>query len=207
MTEETFVGVSFPGLEELENKVGRKAPERLLLWMRDAADSRGGGSEDQNSDVNDCFVDNLKQEMTRMRCADARILRQLVAVHEGIESTRRLASEPSTSAGGRDVSRTGSRSSPVTAEEHERSLSPCRDIPRLTSPVDLPKISSQRSCVEASSRESQTQDLEAGADPTEEVRPGANRPNTEEREETAALLFDYDAHWRWIESRDDVTFL
>lgn len=68
MTEEAFGNVSFPDLKELENKVGRKIPESLLLWMRNAADSENGEIEDQHCLFGDSFADklsNLKQEMVR----------------------------------------------------------------------------------------------------------------------------------------------
>ncbi|XP_019733434.1 leucine rich adaptor protein 1-like [Hippocampus comes] len=145
MTEEAFVNVSFPVLKELENKVGRKIPESLLLWMRNAADSEDGEIEDQNYLFGDSFANklsNLKKEMRWMRSADVRILRQLVAVHEGIESMHWLMTERSTSAS-RDSSLAGSISSLVAVEEHAHSLSPCRDIPRSTYPKDLPDSFSQ----------------------------------------------------------------
>ncbi|XP_051943617.1 leucine rich adaptor protein 1-like [Hippocampus zosterae] len=140
MTEEAFVNVSFPDLKELENKLGRKIPESLLLWMRNATDSDDGEIEDQSCLFSDSFANklsNLKQQMRWMRSADVRILRQLVAVHEGIESMHWLMTERSTSAS-RDSSLAGSISSLVAVEEHADPLSPCRDNPRSTYPKDLP---------------------------------------------------------------------
>ncbi|XP_049604221.1 leucine rich adaptor protein 1-like isoform X3 [Syngnathus scovelli] len=169
----------FPDLKELENKVGRKTPEILILWMRNAADSQDVETEHQNCILSDSFatkLSNLKQEMKWMRSADVRILRQLVAVHEGIESMRWLMMEWSTLAG-RDSSLTGSLSSSVTVEEGARSLTPCRCSVRretmekihLTYPENLPDTftqessghsprndsehSHQNSCVEMSSQE------------------------------------------------------
>lgn len=56
---------SFPELREVENKIGRKTPESLLIWMKDAADC--GDGEDHGSALSsDGFSDkisNLKQEM------------------------------------------------------------------------------------------------------------------------------------------------
>lgn len=67
---------SFPDLKELENKVGRKTPESLLIWMRDAADR---GDEVWRSDVLDrgdhgsalsdsisAKISHLKQEMVKI---------------------------------------------------------------------------------------------------------------------------------------------
>ena len=60
-----------------------------------------------------------------LRSADVRILRQLVAVHEGIEAMRWLMEERDALAS-RGSSLTGSLSSLVTVEEHGSSMSPCR---------------------------------------------------------------------------------
>lgn len=60
-----------------------------------------------------------------LRCADVRILRQLVAVHEGIEAMRWLMEERDTFLS-RGSSLTGSLSSLATVEEHGVSMSPCR---------------------------------------------------------------------------------
>ncbi|XP_041805645.1 uncharacterized protein LOC121615377 isoform X1 [Chelmon rostratus] len=61
-----------------------------------------------------------------LRSADVRILRQLVAVHEGIEAMRWLMEERDALAS-RGSSLTGSLSSLVTVEEHGPSMSPCRE--------------------------------------------------------------------------------
>ncbi|XP_030258543.1 leucine rich adaptor protein 1-like isoform X2 [Sparus aurata] len=133
--EEELLNDSLPCLKELENKVGRKTPESLLVWMRDAADCEDGWRSDavdrgdRSSAAGDSFSDkisNLKQEMRWLRCADVRILRQLVAVHEGIEAMRWLMEERDTFLS-RGSSLTGSLSSLATVEEHGASMSPCRD--------------------------------------------------------------------------------
>lgn len=68
MAEETF-NESFPDLKEVENKVGRKTPESLLIWMRDAADGENGWRSDvvdmgdRSSDSFSDKISNLKQEM------------------------------------------------------------------------------------------------------------------------------------------------
>nr|XP_046265655.1 leucine rich adaptor protein 1-like [Scatophagus argus] len=134
--EDEIFNDSFQYLKELENKVGRKTPESLLIWMRDAADceddwrsevvDRGDRSSAVNANFSD-KISNLKQEMRRMRSADVRILRQLVTVHEGIEAMRWLMEERDALAS-HGSSLTGSLSSLVTVEEHGPSMSPCRDI-------------------------------------------------------------------------------
>ncbi|XP_042353027.1 leucine rich adaptor protein 1-like [Plectropomus leopardus] len=132
---EEILNDSFPDLKEVENKVGRKTPESLLIWMRDAADcedvwrSDVVNSGDRGSASSDSFsekIRNLKQEMRWLRCADVKILRQLVAVHEGIEAMRWLMEERGALAS-HGSSLTGSLSSLVTAEEHGPSMSPCRE--------------------------------------------------------------------------------
>lgn len=60
-----------------------------------------------------------------LRSADVRILRQLVAVHEGIEAMRWLMEERGALAS-HGSSLTGSLSSLVTVEEQGPSMSPCR---------------------------------------------------------------------------------
>ena len=71
---EEILNDSFPDLREVENKVGRKTPESLLIWMRDAADCEDGwGSDvvdrgDRGSAFSESFSDklsNLKQEMVK----------------------------------------------------------------------------------------------------------------------------------------------
>lgn len=67
---------SLPDLKELENKIGRKTPESLLIWMRDAALREDCWSSDvvvrgdHNSVISDSFSDkirNLKQEMVKKK--------------------------------------------------------------------------------------------------------------------------------------------
>ncbi|XP_029309836.1 leucine rich adaptor protein 1-like [Cottoperca gobio] len=136
MAEET-PNDSFPDLKEVENKVGRKTPESLLIWMRDAADCEDGWRSDvvdrgdRSSALSDSFSDkisHLKQDMRWLRSADVKILRQLVAVHEGIEAMRWLMEERVAFAS-HGSSLTGSLSSLVTVEEHEPSMSPYRESP------------------------------------------------------------------------------
>uniref|UniRef100_A0A087Y2M9 Leucine rich adaptor protein 1 n=1 Tax=Poecilia formosa TaxID=48698 RepID=A0A087Y2M9_POEFO len=125
----------YPDFNELESKVGRKTPESLLVWMKDAAaDCEGwtadpSGRSDHTSDGLSDKINTLKQEMRWLRCADVRILRQLVAVHEGIEAMRWLMEERGLQTS-RCSSLSGSLSSLVTIEEHVPSMSPCRCVER-----------------------------------------------------------------------------
>ncbi|XP_016528339.1 leucine rich adaptor protein 1-like isoform X2 [Poecilia formosa] len=124
----------YPDFNELESKVGRKTPESLLVWMKDAAaDCEGwtadpSGRSDHTSDGLSDKINTLKQEMRWLRCADVRILRQLVAVHEGIEAMRWLMEERGLQTS-RCSSLSGSLSSLVTIEEHTSELqSPSESI-------------------------------------------------------------------------------
>lgn len=64
------VNDSFPYLKELENKMGRKMPESLLMWLRDAADCedvrRRSEERELSSGLSDSFsekISTLKQEL------------------------------------------------------------------------------------------------------------------------------------------------
>ncbi|CAL9689002.1 unnamed protein product [Knipowitschia caucasica] len=133
---EERVNLCLPDLTELEMKVGRKTPESLLMGIMKA-----DAEETCRGDVNNCIfkddlstkISNLKQEMRCLRSTDVRILRQLLAVHEGIEAVRWLAEERGPS-GSQSSSLTGSLSSLVPLDESGRSLSRYRGS--WTSPQD-----------------------------------------------------------------------
>lgn len=137
---------SLPDLKELENKVGRKTPESLLIWMKDAAadsDELWRGDVDNRNLFDDDIsakIASLKQEMRCLRFTDVRILRQLIAVHEGIEAMRWLVEERAAS-GSQSSSLTGSLSSLITVDEPGLSLSRYRDS--LASPHDLTENSEE----------------------------------------------------------------
>ncbi|XP_054889796.1 leucine rich adaptor protein 1-like [Poeciliopsis prolifica] len=140
MAEETLNDL-YPDLNELESKVGRKTPESLLVWLKDAADCEGwtadpsGRADDTSEGLSD-KLNTLKQELRWLRCADVRILRQLVAVHEGIEAMRWLMEDRGFQTS-RCSSLSGSISSLVTIDEHVPSMSPCREDPTPAFPQDL----------------------------------------------------------------------
>uniref|UniRef100_A0A3P8UBU6 Leucine rich adaptor protein 1 n=1 Tax=Amphiprion percula TaxID=161767 RepID=A0A3P8UBU6_AMPPE len=141
---EEILNDSLPDLKELENKIGRKTPESLLIWMKDAADCEDEVADRRDQRSADSFSDkinNLKQEMRWLRSADVRILRQLVALHEGIEAMRWLMEERGTLAS-RGSSLTGSLSSLATVEEHWPSMSPYRECPSPTCLQELTETSS-----------------------------------------------------------------
>lgn len=74
MAEERLDVFLFPELKEVENKLGRKTPESLLIWMRDAAHCGGGCSSvvdrgDRSAALSASFSDrisSLKQEMVKI---------------------------------------------------------------------------------------------------------------------------------------------
>ncbi|XP_034038451.1 leucine rich adaptor protein 1-like [Thalassophryne amazonica] len=115
MAEETTNGSS-PDLKELEDKVGMKTPERLVMWMRDAAHCEGWSSVTDSGNTISHQINSLRQEMRWLRSADVRILRQLLTVHEGTEAMRWLMEERSNLAS-LGSSLTGSLSSLVTMDE------------------------------------------------------------------------------------------
>ncbi|XP_028986739.1 uncharacterized protein LOC114843969 [Betta splendens] len=134
----------YPDLTELETKVGRKTPEGLLRWMRDAAT---GADRDLGRDVDDggarssalndgvsVKINHLKEELKRLRTADVKILGQLVNVHEGIETMRWLMENRGALASG-GSSLTGSVSSLVNVDESW--TDPCRETPSPICPQDL----------------------------------------------------------------------
>lgn len=76
--EEELLGDPLPCLRELENKIGRKTPPSLLLWMRDAAareDAAGSLDVEEKTgfslarDLSD-KIRMLKQEMVKFRLRD-----------------------------------------------------------------------------------------------------------------------------------------
>lgn len=73
--DEELLGDSLPCLRELENKVGRKTPPGLLLWMRDAAErqdaprsleAEGESGFSLARDLSD-KIRMLKEEMVKFR--------------------------------------------------------------------------------------------------------------------------------------------
>ncbi|KAF3699039.1 Leucine rich adaptor protein 1 Leucine repeat adapter protein 35A [Channa argus] len=148
---------SFPPLKELENKVGRKTPESLLVCIRDAEcdgdGARGSDVVDRSehpsawSDGISDKISCLKREMRWLRSADVRILCQLVTVHEGIEAVHWLMDNRGALAS-RSSSLTGSLSSLVTVEESGPWNSPCSShIERVspTCPQDLTETTGEES--------------------------------------------------------------
>lgn len=69
--EEEILNESFPYLKELENKIGRKTPQSLLVWMRDAAECEAGWRSERECSAafSENFSDKirlLKREMVKI---------------------------------------------------------------------------------------------------------------------------------------------
>ncbi|XP_067423899.1 leucine rich adaptor protein 1 [Emydura macquarii macquarii] len=86
------------GRQELESKVGRRAPEGLVRWLREdpAAGLLGGSpARGQRRGLAE-KIKALKLELAYLRAVDVRILQQLLAVNEGIEAVKWLLEEKGT---------------------------------------------------------------------------------------------------------------
>lgn len=66
--EEEQLGDSLPCLRELENKVGRKTPPSLLMWMRDAAERQDAArSSDAEGDCGFALDRDLSDKIRMLR--------------------------------------------------------------------------------------------------------------------------------------------
>ncbi|XP_005303096.2 leucine rich adaptor protein 1 [Chrysemys picta bellii] len=87
-----------PDLKELESKVGRRAPEGLVRWLREdpaAALLRESPARGQRRGLAG-KIKALKLELAYLRAIDVKILQQLVVVNEGIEAVKWLLEEKGT---------------------------------------------------------------------------------------------------------------
>ncbi|XP_029110429.1 leucine rich adaptor protein 1 isoform X2 [Scleropages formosus] len=109
--EEGAVSETLPDLKDLEVKLGRKTPDGLLRWMREEGAAHPAGDErsrerdadrDRERERAPCRnglaekIRELRGEMVYLRSVDVKILRQLMVVHEGIESVKWLLEERGT---------------------------------------------------------------------------------------------------------------
>lgn len=143
--EEESLDNSFPELKDLEKKIGRKTPDVLLSWMKDAT-RRGELSSDcsqvkENGTFGQSLNDKIKQlkfEMGCLRTADVNILRQLVTVHEGMEVVRWLLEERGALAS-HSSSLTGSQCSLVDALGISPREGPSPTLTGLQDPTEIGK--------------------------------------------------------------------
>ncbi|KAM5125824.1 leucine rich adaptor protein 1, partial [Mantella aurantiaca] len=133
-----------------------------------------------------------------LRAIDVEILQQLLAVNEGIESvkwiledrgnlTSSLTSSQYSLAGSRETSRRGSWD-----QDKLDSVSIGSFLDTLADDLDEYSLSVSESAVSSTQRAAPPEgshDLPHGSPLTDKIR------------------LEYDAHWRWVQSQDDVTFL
>lgn len=67
MMDEEVVNDSFPYLKELENKIGRKMPESLLTWMRDAAGSEDVGRSTEEREFSSGLSNSFSERISTLR--------------------------------------------------------------------------------------------------------------------------------------------
>lgn len=65
--DEEVVNDSFPYLKELENKIGRKMPEGLRMWLRDAADCDDVRRSSEESALSPGLSDSFSQKISTLR--------------------------------------------------------------------------------------------------------------------------------------------
>nr|XP_028589435.1 leucine rich adaptor protein 1 isoform X1 [Podarcis muralis] len=108
-------------LKDLESKVGQKAPDGLLRWLREDPAAhllRSSPSRGLRHGLGE-KIKALKLELAYLRAIDIKILQQLVAVHEGIEAVKWLLEEKGTLTS-RCSSLTSSQYSLVESQETSR---------------------------------------------------------------------------------------
>ncbi|KAL4656042.1 leucine rich adaptor protein 1-like [Arapaima gigas] len=95
MTDEARAGEPALDLKELETKTGCKIPAGLLAGLREehAPATPTPTAADTGTGALAVKMKGLKEDMASLRSTDVKILRQLLAVHEGIESVRWLLEE------------------------------------------------------------------------------------------------------------------
>uniref|UniRef100_A0A8D0GN94 Leucine rich adaptor protein 1 n=1 Tax=Sphenodon punctatus TaxID=8508 RepID=A0A8D0GN94_SPHPU len=216
-----------PDLKDLESKVGRKAPEGLLRWLREdpaahlLRDSPGQGQQPRPG-LGD-KIKALKLELAYLRAIDVKILQQLLAVNEGIETVRWLLEEKGTLTsrcssltssqyslvGSQETSRRGSWNSLQDPNEKLDSISIGSYLDTLADEMDE---DAQGSASELDwARIDPDRIPLAKAGPARAAKPPLGSPQSpadlEKCKLKSKLHLEYDAHWHWVQSQDDVTFL
>lgn len=65
--DEEVIDDSFPYLKELENKIGRKMPESLLIWMRDAAECEDGRRSSEERELSSGLSDSFSEKISTLK--------------------------------------------------------------------------------------------------------------------------------------------
>ncbi|KAG8547430.1 hypothetical protein GDO81_028376 [Engystomops pustulosus] len=214
-----------PELRDVERKVGRKTPESLLRWMREEPTLRSDGTGTRGLDRK---MEALRLELVCLRAIDVQILQQLLLVNEGIEAvkwileekgalTSRCSSLTSSLAGSHETSRRGSWSSLQDPADRLDSISIGSYLDTLADDLDEYSLSASEPIV------SSTPQRPPLASTDDYMNPLTRQPNgplkdlePEEKPKlrlgqngraSSKVQLEYDAHWRWVQSQDDVTFL
>ncbi|XP_069591978.1 leucine rich adaptor protein 1 [Ranitomeya imitator] len=201
-----------PDLRDVESKVGRKTPESLLRWMTEEPRMRGCGSgslEDK--------MEALRLELAGLRAIDVQILQQLLLLNEGIEAMKwileekgvltsrcsSLTSSQYSLAGSRETSRRSSWNSLQDPAERLDSISIGSYLDTLADDMDEYSLSTSEPIMLSTPQHPLlTTDNYMTNGPS-------SQPGPEEKPtlRTGHSRRAYDAHWRWVQSQDDVTFL
>ncbi|XP_069794830.1 leucine rich adaptor protein 1 [Narcine bancroftii] len=126
---------ALPELRDLEHKVGRKTPDGLLRWLQedsarasgDKADLPGSGASGEPVSAPDRRLPQglaekirvLRLDMAYLKTIDIKIMHQLMAINEGIETVKWILEEKGTLAS-RCSSLTSSMYSLVESQETSR---------------------------------------------------------------------------------------
>uniref|UniRef100_A0A8C5X6E0 Leucine rich adaptor protein 1 n=1 Tax=Malurus cyaneus samueli TaxID=2593467 RepID=A0A8C5X6E0_9PASS len=185
-------------LRDLAGKVGRRPPAVLLRGLR--ADTAPAGSAGMVVDILSpgCDPQGDKAQASLeayLRAVDVKILQQLVVVNEGIEAVKWLLEERSTLTS-RCSSLASSQYSLVESQEASRRGS----WDSLQDPNDRLDSISVGSYLDTLADDMDEYSQNA-ADTAAASATGRQSPSLDK------LHLEYDAHWRWLQSQDDVTFL
>uniref|UniRef100_A0A452H9H2 Uncharacterized protein n=1 Tax=Gopherus agassizii TaxID=38772 RepID=A0A452H9H2_9SAUR len=208
-------------LPHLESKVGRRPPEGLVRWLREdpaAALLRESPVRGQRRGLAG-KIKALKLELAYLRAIDVKILQQLVVVNEGIEAVKWLLEEKGTLTShcsslassqyslveSQETSRRGSWTSLQDPGEKLDSISVGSYLDTLADEMDEPGIPPAR-LEQDWSRSSPDRGLPSK--PASKEAQGARlSKGSPTRMLNGKLHLEYDAHWHWVQSQDDVTFL
>uniref|UniRef100_A0A670IKY3 Leucine rich adaptor protein 1 n=1 Tax=Podarcis muralis TaxID=64176 RepID=A0A670IKY3_PODMU len=203
-------------LKDLESKVGQKAPDGLLRWLREDPAAhllRSSPSRGLRHGLGE-KIKALKLELAYLRAIDIKILQQLVAVHEGIEAVKWLLEEKGTLTS-RCSSLTSSQYSLVESQETSRRGSwnslqdPNDKLDSISIGSYLDTLADDMDEYGAELERSKT-DLERAFPAKGEKEPEKSKMCLERvpvKSQCSSEHLEYDAHWQWVQSQDDVTFL
>ncbi|XP_073500152.1 leucine rich adaptor protein 1 [Phyllobates terribilis] len=204
-----------PDLRDLESKVGRKTPEGLLRWMREEPRMRGCRRGSRNLEDK---MEALRLELAGLRAIDVQILQQLLLVNEGIEAVKwileekgaltsrcsSLTSSQYSLAGSQETSRRSSWNSLQDPAERLDSISIGSFLDTLADDMDEYSLSTSEPIVSSTPQRPPLTTTDNYMTNGPFAQPGPEeKPNLRPGQSGRA----YDAHWRWVQSQDDVTFL